>query len=79
MVVVRLSGISGQYLLEGFNNNTGIDIGCDVRVSVGPGLCRFQGGELGDHQAAAETGFAGIFTVDSGMRAGQHQPAFGEQ
>ena len=68
--------LSGQYFLEGFDQNVGIHTGGSIWVGVGPFLRSFEGVELGNHQAATEPCWARIVAVDGRMRAGQQQAAF---
>lgn len=70
-----LQGGSGQDLLERLDHDVGVDAGCDVRVGFGPGFRCAQGFELGDNQAAAETGSARIVALDRRVWASQYQAA----
>ena len=50
-----------------------------VRVIVCPGLGFFEVFKFGDDQAAAESGFAGVFAINRWMRASEYKASFVEQ
>ena len=66
----------GQDFLERLDDDIGVYASSHVRVRVSPGLGSYQGLELGDHQAASETGRAGVIAVDGRVRASQYDTAF---
>lgn len=66
-------------MLERLDHHVGINAGRDIRISLGPGLGIGEGGELGNDQAAGETGFARVVAVYRRVRAGQYDAAFGLQ
>lgn len=66
-------------MLERFDQHLGVHAGRYIRISIGPGLCRRQGGELDNHQATGEAGISRVVAVYRRMRAGQYQAAFGLQ
>ncbi len=72
-------GESGQDAFERLDDHPAVNAGGAVRIGLGPAQRGFEGVELGDDQAAAETGQAWIVAVDGRVRAGEDQASLGLQ
>ena len=70
------SGLAADQLedfLEWFNGDCAVHPCSNIRIGVRPGLCVLQAVEFSNNQAATETSFARILTVDSGVGSSNQQ------